>query len=457
MALPSISELNKYSFVPNDTELKSYSGPDDDGTSLPKGMVLPPQNNVKVVKYGATQNDLDDDGNYVKDYPNQTWGTNRVTNFGWDDNLGYSECLSAPITIRNTEFDEIVTFKGHYFNYGTPLIWISRTPGGAPVNDYSYAKNIIDTATKMEIYARNKRADNGDFSAWRRGIRWKGTDDPHGIKVSWRHRNLEDAEDDGTPNNKSLPLIVGKSYYVNYWWHRDNLGNSGVEYTKGLGPVWKEGTPPPNVIPGVPFWTSKKTLNPKITVITDEMPTKEKEIISFEVKTNLPNQIVVPFKLTPGSTRGVIRWYVPKVYTTYEDGQQDSFKLSQLTTNRNNAFIDETVSVTTGLFAREAKYSADYFLGISDVLGEVSTNNRWNSPFDEFYYDTTTDRPYMKMEYIISNDPNAPNFYKTSPVFSGNKEKLYLIFNWPGKEFYRYGSPGDLYFEIEREELYTSL
>lgn len=464
--MDKIDDIIKYGYVPDGEEISLLSGVELFGATAPPGWEQPDPKLVRIKKYGTTLGaDTDDYGRKVKDYPEQLyWGTERRWYPGWtqitppsgaynDFGLGYSPIISAPIKISN-EFG-VMTGRGHHFEFGTPLIWISLVPGGPPVNDPDYAAWILENETPQQIADRNKRQANGDPSAWRRGIRWYRTNDYHGDYTGWRHRDLADTDDDGTPWHGALPLLVGKTYFVNYWWHSYNLGYAGFAYPAGDPPLWRGGgnfgrtmsAGTLSVSPNTVFWKSGIARKDVLTTAAAPLPSTFGEYTSFSAKTTQQSQVIIPITIDPQSTGGKIRWYLPTV-------DKNGVPLSNDPQNRNLAFVSRSVKEGRGLFSRAR--SSWHRVTIARTPGGYPSRSEWVAPFDMYWQDVGTNRPYMEMTYYVTDDQDWIYKQRAKATFEPGI-KVYLLYEWPGVNYHFYGEPGDVVFEVEREEVFTPL
>lgn len=468
--LELIEDAIKYGYLPDDEEISKYAGTELFGASLPPGMELPDPSIVRIVKYGTTRgNKYDDYGREVPDYPENTyWGTERRWWPGWyqirpgtdaykDFGLGYSPCYSAPIKITN-DFGYVA--RGFHFEFGSPLIWFSLTPGGPPVNDPDYAAYKLNNLSPKRIADLNEQAARGDYSAWRRGIRWIGTSDEHAGRANWRHRDLTDEDDDGTPWDNGLPLLVGKTYFINLWWHSYNLGYAGFALPappEGLGhpPLWRGG----GWGYGGDFWRRSRLRDTAKLIVTDQLERQESQEenypatwVNFEVPTNKHTQVVIPFIISEGSTGGEIRWYLPKI-------TQSGVAVSQDPLCRNLALISKSVKEGRGLFPtyNSGNRLAWNEVGVSETIGGPYKRSEWKLPFDLYWEDVDTDRPYMKMTYYVSDNPDWVYRQRKYATFDPGPKQMYLFFNWPGVNSHFLGEIGNIYFEVGRDEVWTPL
>lgn len=463
--LELIEDAIKYGYVPDNEELADLAGTELYGATLPPGMELPDPGIVRIKRYGTTSsNDKDDYGRVVKDYPETLyWGTERRWYPGWtqispssgaynDFGEGYSPCYSAPIKITNSSSRGAGIAKGWHFEFGTPLIWISLVPGGPPVNDPDYAQYIAYNSTNADIKSRNERFANGDYSAWRRGIRWKRGGGNHGQYACWRHRDLNDEFDDGTPWDLGLPLIVGKTYFLNLWWHSSNLGYAGfalpAEPTgKGHPPLWRGG----GWGRGGEFWKNDRLNNHDGPVLSvNKIPTVGTDYTSFVVKTYQKNQVLIPFDITPGSTGGEIRFYVPTV-------DANGVPLSNDPKNRNNVFQSRTVKPAPRKTFFDTNFSTWHNVSISETPGGPSKRSEWVQPFDSYWYDVGTNRPYAKITYYVTDDEDFIYRNRKYATFNPGPKRMYIRYYYPGVNYHFYGEKGNVYFEVRREESYEPL
>ena len=463
--MDKINDVITYGYIPDEDELSLLAGGELFGASAPPGWEQPDQNLVRLKKYGTTSGaNTDDYGRTVPDYPqNIAWGTERRWFPGWtqvregsgaynDFGLGYSPIWSAPIKITN-EFGT-VTGKSNHFEFGTPLSWISLVPGGPPVNDPDYAAYILENETAQQIADRNKRQAAGDPSAWRRGIRWYRTSDPHGGYTGWRHRDLADPDDDGTPWHGALPLLTGKTYFINYWWHSYNLGYAGFGIPMfGHAPLWRGGGMHNRVggysSGGSPvFWKNSLASNKVATQAIPKLPAAFGEYTTFSVKTPHAKQIIMPIEISPQSTGGTIRWYLPAV-------NKDGIPVSNDPANRNIPYLSRSAKPGRGLFSFTS-ISKWNRISVSRTPGGYPNRSEWLSPFDLYWKGLDTERPYMEMTYYVTDDEDWIFKQRAKATFNPGT-KVFMMFQWPGVNYHRYGEPGDVYFEVEREEVFTPL
>lgn len=464
--LDQIDDIINYGYIPDSDEISQLAGATLFGASAPPGWEQPDQSLVKLKKYGTTFGaDTDDYNRKVADYPENTfWGTERRWFPGWtqvtepsgaynDFGLGYSPIWSAPIKITNDY--GVIQSKGHHFEFGTPLIWISLVPGGPPVNDPDYAAWILENESPQNIQKRNERQARGDPSAWRRGIRWYGTSDPHADYTGWRHRDLADPDDDGTPWHGALPLLVGKTYFVNYWWHSYNLGYAGFGIPMfGHAPLWRNGgnfgrvgsgtlSTGPNAV----FWKSSLARKDVLTIAAPKLPAVNKQYSTFSVKTNTATQIIIPIEIDPQSTGGTIRWYLPAI-------NKDNVPVATDPANRNVQYLSRSAKPGRGLFPTST--SRWNRVTVSRTPGGPANRSEWFLPFDRYWKGLDTDRPYMEMTYYVTDDEDWIYKQRAKATFDPGT-KVFMMFEWPGVNSHFYGEVGNIYFEVEREEVFTPL